>query len=64
VLGLIVIGRGNTQETELITQVAVVTVTLSLLLYSLTAAIRIRLVQAGGLTGPVGRSAGPARNSP
>jgi len=64
VLGLIVIGRGNIQEAELVTQVAVVTVTLSLLLYSLTAAIGIRLVQADRLTGPAGRSAGPARNSP
>jgi NhaP-type Na+/H+ or K+/H+ antiporter len=47
VLGLLVIGRGDIQQTALIEQVVVVTVTMSLLVHSLTAPLGIRLCAEG-----------------
>ena len=61
VLGLLVIGRGELQQADLVTQVVVVTVTLSLLLHSITVPVGIRLVQADRLTGSADRPAGPSR---
>jgi sodium/hydrogen antiporter len=43
VLGLLVIGKGEITQAPLITQAVVVTVTLSLVLHSLTAALSVRL---------------------
>jgi sodium/hydrogen antiporter len=62
VLGLLVIGRGDLQQADLVTQVVVVTVTLSLLLHSITVPAGIRLVQADRLTGAADRPAGPSRD--
>jgi NhaP-type Na+/H+ or K+/H+ antiporter len=43
VLGLLMVGRGEIQQTDMITQAVVVTVTVSLVLHSLTTPLGIRL---------------------
>ena len=53
VLGLLMIGRGEIQQADLITQAVAVTVTLSLVLHSLTAPLGIRLVARDRLGGGV-----------
>ena len=52
VLGLLVINRGEIENTELISTVVVVTVTLSLLLHSLTVAPGIRRLASTRMTAP------------
>jgi NhaP-type Na+/H+ or K+/H+ antiporter len=49
VLGLIVLGRGDLEQADLIVQAVVVTVTMSLLVHSLTAPVGIRLVASDRL---------------
>ena len=43
VLGLLVVGRGEIQQADTITQAVVVTVTVSLVVHSLTAPLGIRM---------------------
>ena len=50
VLGLLVINRGEIQHADLISQVVVVIVTLSLLIHSLTAPLGIRGYQRVGIS--------------
>lgn len=62
VLGLLVIDSGNIQNDHLITQVVVVTVTLSLVVHSITAPIGIRWVSVDRLSDQASQPAEPSRN--
>jgi NhaP-type Na+/H+ or K+/H+ antiporter len=61
VLGLLVIDSGNIQNDHLITQVVVVTVTLSLVVHSITAPFGIRWVSGDRLSDQTSQPAEPAR---